>query len=57
MILRLSSGEPLELLLVSQRRGLPSGGAKLLTARGAEAVPQQQGDRTMLVGRVQIPGR
>ena len=57
MILRLSSGEPLEVLLVSQRRGLPSGGAKLLTARGAEAVPQQQGDRTMLVGRVKIPGR
>jgi hypothetical protein len=55
--LRLSSSEPLELMLVSQKRGLPSDGAKLLAARGREAVPQQQGDRTMLVGRVQIPAR
>jgi hypothetical protein len=55
--LRLSSSEPLELLLVSQKRGLPSDGTRLLKARGAEAVPQQQGDRTMLVGRIQIPGR
>ena len=55
--LRLSSSVPLELLLVSQKRGLPSDGAKLLKARGAEAVPQQQGDRIMLVGRVQIPAR
>ena len=55
--LRLSSSEPLELMLVSQKRGLPSDGAKLLKARGADAVPQQQGDRIMLVGRAQIPGR
>ena len=55
--LRLSSSEPLELMLVSQKRGLPSDGTKLLKARGSEAVPQQQGDRTMLVGRVLIPGR
>ena len=55
--LRLSSSEPLELMLVSQTRGLPPGGEKLLKARGTVAVPQQQGDRTMLVGRVQVPAR
>ena len=57
MTLRLASSEPVSLSLLAQRRGLPPEGAKLLKARGNDAVPSQAGDRTILAAEIAIPAR
>jgi hypothetical protein len=45
---------PFTLLLSEQRYGLPSGGERLLKARGTLATPSQSGDGTELVTRLRI---
>ncbi len=57
MTLRLGSSQPVDLLLMAERRGLPPAGAKLLQARPAEAVPSQTGDTTILAAKIAIPAR
>ena len=57
LVLDLSSAAPVNLLLITQRRGLPPEGAKLIKARPGWAVPSQRGDVTRLVATVSVPGR
>ena len=57
LVLGLSSPAPVNLLLITQRRGLPPEGATLLKARPSWAVPSQRGDLTRLVATVSVPGR
>jgi hypothetical protein len=55
--LLLGSSQPVNLMLLAIRAGLPPEGAKLLKARPSEAVPSQAGDRTMLAAKIAIPAR
>ncbi len=55
MSLTVSSGNPFEVSIVEQRRGLPLAGVRLVTARGALGVPSQGGDVTVIVARAQLP--
>jgi hypothetical protein len=57
IVLGVESSAPFSLLLTEERFGLPPGGAKLAAARGPAAVPSQFGDTTLLVTRLDIPGR
>jgi hypothetical protein len=54
--LELGAKKPVEIILLSQRYGIPSGGAKLQAARPKTAVISQNGDTTILINRVKIPG-
>jgi hypothetical protein len=55
--LYLGSREAVPLLLLSERRGLPPDGAKLVAARPATALPSQSGDRTVLASSIQVMER
>jgi hypothetical protein len=55
--LRLGSSGPVTLLLLAYSVGLPPEGAKLVKARPPEAVPSQEGDRTILAASIAIPRR
>ena len=57
LTLHLGSPDPVALLLVAQRRGLPPDGAKLQRARPADAVPSQGGDQTLLAATIAVPAR
>jgi len=57
LTLQLGAKDKGALTLLVYRLGLPPQGARLLKARPPEAVPSQSGDRTMLVTRLEIPGR
>jgi hypothetical protein len=57
MVLSLASADALTLTLISQRRGLPPAGQKLLRARGPDAVPSQSGDLTLLMTKLDVPSR
>jgi hypothetical protein len=54
LALDLAGGSPVEVLVVDQSRGLPSGGEALLAARPATAVPSDAGDTTLVLGRAKL---
>ena len=54
--LELGTKKPVEIMLISQRYGLPPGGEKLQAARPKNAVVSQNGDATVLINAVKIPG-
>ncbi|HEY4076486.1 MAG TPA: M20/M25/M40 family metallo-hydrolase [Rhizomicrobium sp.] len=54
--LRLASSAPVTLTLISQRRGLPPEGERLLNARPSNVVPSQSGDVTWLAAKIDVPG-
>ncbi len=54
--LELGAKKPVEIMLVSQRYGIPPDGAKLQAARPKTAVLSQNGDTTVLINQVRIPG-
>ncbi len=56
MVLGVTATEGFDITVVEMRRGLPSGGEKLIAAR-APAVPSQTGDITMLAAKVAVPPR
>jgi hypothetical protein len=57
IVLGFKSTGPVSLLLTEQRFGLPPDGAKLIAARGPDAVASQFGNQTLLVSRIEIPAR
>ncbi len=54
--LTLAAKKPVDITLVEQRYGLPPGGAKLQAARPKTAIVSQNGDVTVLINAVKVPG-
>ena len=54
--LDIASREPARLLLSEVRYGLPQAGRKLVAARPVSATQSQNGDRTVLISSIAIPG-
>jgi hypothetical protein len=54
--LHLAAPQPVQLLLMERRFGLPLKGLALAKARGVSAVPSQSGDMIILASRVAVPG-
>jgi hypothetical protein len=56
VILHLATLQPVQLLLMERRYGLPVQGLALAKARGVVAVPSQSGDMMILASRLTVPG-
>jgi hypothetical protein len=56
IVLQLATMLPIDLLLGEVRYGLPPGGERLLAARPPTATASQNGDTTMLINGVSVPG-
>jgi hypothetical protein len=54
LVLDLAGSSPVEVLVVDQSRGLPTGGETLLAARPATAVPSDAGDTTLILCRAKL---
>jgi hypothetical protein len=54
--LELGTSQPVDITIAEQRYGIPADGAKLQAARPKTAVVSQNGDTTVLLNTVHVPG-
>jgi hypothetical protein len=56
IVLQVRATSPIDLFLGEVRYGLPPGGERLIAARPRTAIASQNGDTTVLVNKVVVPG-